>query len=70
MPQIATNHYASAAEIAERWNVHRSTVGRIMARHGVAGLKCGQTDQSTRRFAWIDLLKIEKALGIPARTRN
>ena len=64
MTHTAQNHYVSAAEIAHRWSVHRATVLRIMKRFGCAGIKFGESDQSARRFAWLDVYRIEKVLGI------
>lgn len=64
MTHTAQNHYVSAAEIATRWSVHRATVLRFMKRFGCSGIKFGESDQSARRFAWSDVYRIEKLLGI------
>jgi IS30 family transposase len=49
----------SAAELAEKWGVHRSTVPRIMHRFGFGGKKFGNTRQASRRFSISDVEKVE-----------
>ncbi len=55
-----TNNSFSAADLAEKWGVHRSTVPRIMRRFGFGGSKFGKTRQSSRRFPSSDVEKVEK----------
>ena len=54
-----SNTYQSIGEIAHRWNIHRATVPRIMARFGFSGIKFGASQQASRRYSDKDILAVE-----------
>ncbi len=58
-----SNTYWTAAEIANRWNVHRATVPRVMAGFCFARLKFGCSKQSSRRYAYKDVLAVKRGGG-------
>jgi len=51
--------YLSASQIAQRWNCHRTTVGRILYRFGCAGTKFGEAKQAIRRYSLLEVEKVE-----------
>lgn len=61
----------SPLELAERWNVHRASVPRIMARYGISGMKFGAAKQAARRFSADDVARVESLAKLhPARKAN
>lgn len=61
-------HYTwRARELAARWCCHPSSVGRIMRRFGISGLKFSDNQQGSRRYLDADVKRVEDICGTPAR---
>lgn len=60
---VKTNQYETCSSIASRWRVHRTSVLRIMRRHGFAGSKMGPSQTSPRRFLVIQVNQVESLFG-------
>jgi hypothetical protein len=57
--------FRTASELAERWNVHRSSVPRVLSRFGIQGIKFGSARQAGRRFRAADVDRFEKLTCCP-----
>lgn len=62
---MTKTHYLSAAEIADRWQIHRSTVPRVLRQWGVNGIKLGAGRTAPRRFTLESILRVESAAHVP-----
>lgn len=53
-------------ELSQRWELHRASVPRLMARFGCSGLKFGTAQQAARRFSAADVKLVEHLAGLGA----
>lgn len=58
-----SHQFRSSADLALRWGFkHPSSIPRLMARFGIAGVKFGKTKQAARRFALEDVIRVEQLM--------
>lgn len=60
----SSNPLFTTIQLAERWNYHRASIPRLMARFGFPGVKFGSTKQAGRRYSMADVLLVEKLAGV------
>jgi len=65
-----SDEFMGRIEHGRRWDKHPSTVVRIMKRFGVAGLKMGDSSQSSRLYSVKDVFRVEKLANLKAQTER
>lgn len=58
------NSHFTTRQVADRWNYHRASIPRLMARYGFFGVKFGPSKQSGRRYSAADVLAVEELAGV------